>query len=139
MNTIYYRRKTLADPQIKDRETMENIIIETMKDILSAEKCSMVWKGTKTDLLELLWITYNKGNLMEADGSMVTYKSMVRRACDVFCIPEIPNHYCLAHRGGVRKGVKRDSVTGRIMRIMSAHDTEGMRSFWSSLFTKNTA
>ncbi|MDD7621192.1 MAG: hypothetical protein SPJ79_07725, partial [Prevotella sp.] len=76
MNTIYYRRKTLADPQIKDRETMENIIIETMKDILSAEKCSMVWKGTKTDLLELLWITYNKGNLMEADGSMVTYKSM---------------------------------------------------------------
>ena len=36
MNTIYYRRKTLADPQIKDRETMENIIIETMKDILSA-------------------------------------------------------------------------------------------------------
>ena len=51
----------------------------------------MVWKAKKTDLLELLWITYNKGNLMEADGSMVTYKSMVRRTCDVFCIPEIPN------------------------------------------------
>ena len=43
MNTIYYRRKTLADPQIKDRETMENMIIETMKDILSAEKCSIIF------------------------------------------------------------------------------------------------
>lgn len=136
MNKIYYRRKTLADPQTNNREEMEDMIINTMRDILSAEQGSMVWKGTKTDLLELLWITFDKGHLMEADGSMATYKSMVRRACDVFGIPEIANPYCLAHRGGVRKGVKRDSVAGRIMRILAAHNPEAVNSFWGSMYSR---
>lgn len=69
------------------------------------ENEGLTWKGTKTDLMEIVHAMYCNGNIRDDEGYPVTMAWLVDRACRVLHVVPPVNPYYLAQKGRIRKGV----------------------------------
>ena len=73
----------------------------------------LLWKGSVTDLMELVYLVYVNGNFRDADGYPLSMVELTRRACTALCMPVPDNPYALAARAMNRKGLKRQPLLDR--------------------------
>ncbi|MBR4269847.1 MAG: hypothetical protein IKQ47_08740 [Prevotella sp.] len=83
-------------------------VIEDMKELLthSADE-GLTWRGTKTDLVEMVHILYESEELTDDDGLPVTFKQLLLRCCSVVHerVPRNPATYLTQARQC--KGIRR--------------------------------
>ncbi|MCI6504706.1 MAG: hypothetical protein MSA13_08875 [Prevotella sp.] len=80
-------------------------IIEDMIVLLGRSASEgLVWRSSKTDLIEMVHIVYCADVLRDAQGLPLTFRELVRRACEIVhvSIPANPNQ--LVTRAQQRKG-----------------------------------
>lgn len=70
-----------------DKELMmrnELRVIDDMKELLQRSECDgLQWRGTKTDLVEMVHILYESEELTDDDGLPMTFVELLRRSCMV--------------------------------------------------------
>ena len=80
--------------------------------LLHAES-PLLWKGTRSDLMELVYLIYVNGNFRDADGYPLSMAELTRRVCRVFDLPAPYNPYERAARAMNRKGLRRHRLLER--------------------------
>lgn len=94
-----------------DKELMmrnELRVIDDMKNLLThSVDEGLKWRGTKTDLVEMVHILYESEELIDEDGLPVTFKQLLIRCCSVVHerVPRNPATYLTQARQC--KGIKR--------------------------------
>lgn len=119
------------------RQKVESFIIGVVKDLVcmsesdtgGAEQLS--WHGTKSDLLELLRVAYDSGEVMTADGVQMTFLEMVRRVFGVFGMSLVNNPYARLQRAEMRKGIRSVSMQQRLEYIA---ENEGMEKMMETVW-----
>ena len=114
------------------RQKVESFIIGVVKDLVcmsesdggGAEQLS--WHGTKSDLLELLRVAYDSGEVMTADGVQMAFLEMVRRVFGVFGMSLVTNPYARLQRAEMRKGIRSVSMQQRLEYIAENEGVEKM-------------
>lgn len=83
-----------------------------MKQLLeeNTEDNSLLWKGSRLDLMETLYYLYESGICCDRFGQPATYLFLVRRACRLFGISQPANPYEVARRGQERKGLRKQNM-----------------------------
>ncbi|MCM1078084.1 MAG: hypothetical protein NC344_02210 [Bacteroidales bacterium] len=108
---------------------------EKVRVILSStESDGLQWKGTKTDLLELLHEVYYHCGITMDDGSYATFSYLVAHAFRVFGIIPPRNPRARASRAENRKGMRSASLVRRIEAALSSPDgREALDRLWKEL------
>ena len=111
----------------KEMNELRSIVISEMTEkvtfILSrSESEGLQWKGTKTDLVELLHEVYYHCGITMEDGSYATFTYLVERAFSVFGMTPPRNPRARAVRAESRKGMRRASLVRRMENVLAGPD-----------------
>lgn len=89
----------------EDFKEVRGRIADDMMQLLgrSADE-GLVWRSSKTDLMEMVHILYCTDMVRDADGLPMTFRELVRRVCDIVheSVPRNPGAYVM--RARQRKG-----------------------------------
>ncbi len=118
---------------------VESFIIGVVKDLVcmsekgdgGAEQLS--WRGTKSDLLELLRVAYDSGEVMTADGVQMAFSEMVRRVFGVLHVSPVTNPYARLQRAEMRKGIRSVSMHQRLEYIAGHEGMERVKETVSGM------
>lgn len=128
-----YLKNTLATESQKQRREAQYQLAEEVARLLMnhKEREGLHWKGTMTDLMEALHMTYETGRLTNDEGICVSFLSIVRYVCLLLHVNIPYNPYELAARGTRRKGRQMTSYLDRYLYRMKRsreglwHEIEG--------------
>ncbi len=88
----------------QERENRRRIIDDMTRLLTHSADEGLQWRGSKTDLLEMVHILYWSDSIRDADGLPATFKNLVCRVCGILhvTVPRNPSQLvCHARR---RKG-----------------------------------
>lgn len=114
--------KSTAIEKSKQREARVRLTIELLELLEKARKENVRWKGSVTDLMEVVHIAYQTGRVCNPDGSLCQFGDMVSRTCLLLNIRMPVHPRQTAFSAEQRKGVKRDTFFVRYYRMMMANE-----------------
>ena len=121
---------------------VESFIIGVVKDLVCmSEKDDggaeqLTWHGTKSDLLELLRVAYDSGEVMTADGVQMAFSEMVRRVFGVLHVSPVTNPYARLQRAEMRKGIRSVSMHQRLEYIAGHEGMERVKETVGGLMVR---
>lgn len=88
----------------KESKNRQRVIDDMMALMKRSETEGLVWRSSKTDLMEMTHILYDAELVRDTQGLPVTFQELVRRVCAIVhvAVPGNPNH--LVSRARQRKG-----------------------------------
>lgn len=91
---------------IKEKQTRERIVSDMEQLLTHKAEEGLVWRSTKTDLMEMVHYLFYADVIRDEQGLPVTFTELVRRTCEILHMepPSNPNH--LVARAMMRKGRK---------------------------------
>lgn len=123
--------------EIEQRRQVTEVIIQKVTYILSkTEADGLRWKGTKTDLLELLQVVYLHGALLKPDGTPMTMSYLCTTCFSILGLTLRKGYRATIQRASVRKGVKAVPITDRLQFVMfrsHGNRTLNHQRFWEEL------
>lgn len=101
---------------LSERET-ERLMAREVAQVLGhhADE-NLHWRGTVTDLMEVLHRAFTTCLLTDADGLILSFTAIVTRACEVLHVRRPSNPYETASRACRRKGLQRVTYLQRYQR-----------------------
>ena len=104
-----------ASPVRVTRELLSEALplLEQEFAALLRSKGLFLWRGSTTDLMELVYHIYVNGNFRDESGYPVSLIALATHTCQFFGVPLPDNPYALAIRAKNRKGVKCPSMLHR--------------------------
>ncbi|WP_052052888.1 hypothetical protein [Prevotella sp. S7 MS 2] len=122
MNEIYSNNQRQLDQQEK-RNRINKAISQLGKEMeqllkLSPGHKNYYWKGTTTDLIEMVYDTYMMCELRDRRGCPFTFKHMIHHVCSVLHVYEPRNPRAYVHRARTRKEVRQTAFLDRYAALM---------------------
>ena len=120
-----------ANERMKNLQAARQLLAEEMTALLDHhEEENLTWKGSKVDLMEAIYCTYESETMTDDYGMPVAFAELVRRCCCILHVSVPRNPYEAACRGRRRKGIKRPSYMQRYQ-VMSSNGTR--KALWKSI------
>ena len=128
-----------VDKMLKAREAQRVVVDEMTRQVkyilTKTADDGLQWHGTKCDLLEMLKVVYDKGTIINNDGTMAGYMYMARRVFNILHETMVSNPYAKAKRATQRKGIRRMTMTDRVRHAMASGEEGRVEAFWKTLIT----
>uniref|UniRef100_A0AB33JQ76 RteC protein n=4 Tax=unclassified Prevotella TaxID=2638335 RepID=A0AB33JQ76_9BACT len=131
MNEFYPNNQRQQD-EAERKDRMNKAIGQLGKEMeqllkLTPEHKNYYWKGTTTDLIEMVYDTYMMCELRDRRGCPFTFKHMIHHVCSVLHVYEPRNPRAYVHRARMRKEVRQTAFLDRYAALMR-HDSNPMKS-----------
>ncbi|MCR5077477.1 MAG: hypothetical protein K6A82_05495 [Prevotella sp.] len=104
----------------EDEKRLENVIIDNFCDLINrSEEEGLYWTGLQCDLIELAHIVWESGQLRDADGKLLDFKTIVGCICRVLHVREPCNPSAVVSAVRARKNVRAGSLRERYLQLMT--------------------
>jgi hypothetical protein len=118
--------------QRRERRRMtEHCLADALGSLLAhSEEEQLQWRGSLTDLMELVGVVARTGLLCNDEGQPLCFAELVRRTCQLLHVhqPRNPRNYLL--RATRRKGLRQTPLVERCERLLAENRECSMRTLF---------
>lgn len=121
--------------QAKEQEkTVVAVMTRMVKYIMSkSADDGLRWQGTKYDLLEMLKLVYDKGSIIQSDGSSAGFMYLAKRTFAILHETMVRNPYSKAQRASERKGIRSKCLLDRMKYVVACGEEGRIEAFCKTL------
>lgn len=101
-----FEKALVSDAQRLQRYNEQRLALEVEELLKEDAGGHRVWKSSRSDLLEVLHVAFNTAAIVDSNGVMVPFITLVKRAFELFRLRPPYNPYEKASRAKSRKGVR---------------------------------
>jgi len=80
------------------------------------------WKGSTTDLMEVVYTAYMSGSIYDEKGQPCSFKQLVHETCRTLHVSEPANPRSYIYRAQNRKGIRQEPFIQRYGRMLSGQN-----------------
>lgn len=116
--------KKWTDTENERKKLMEGRLTAELTEILNnSDGKKIYWKGSMTDLMEVVYTAYMSGTIYDDMGQPCSFKHLVHSTCRTMHVQEPVNPRSYVYRAQNRKGIRQEPFIQRYKRMMEGSDS----------------